>query len=166
MIIVVIGVMGAGKTTVGAALAARLGWRFLDADDFHSEESWEKLARGEPLEDADRLPWLARLRQEIAGLLARDESAVLACSALKQSYRDALVPPDAQPADVRFMYLHADPGLTAERLSNRTGHRASATLLQSQFAALEAPEGALSLDTRAPVSELVQAAIDAWKLGP
>ena len=102
MIIIVIGVMGAGKTTVGEALAARLGWRFLDADDFHSKENWAKLARGEPLSDADRAPWLARLREEIAGLLARNDSAVLACSALKQAYRDALVPANARPGDVRL----------------------------------------------------------------
>lgn len=156
--------MGAGKTTVGAALAARLGWRFLDADDFHSEESWAKLARGEPLGDADRWPWLARLREEIARLLARNESTVLACSALRQAYRDALVPSDARPEDVRFIYLHAEPALTAERLSDRTGHRASATLLHSQFGALEEPRDALRLNTSAPVSQLVQAAVDAWHL--
>lgn len=164
MIIVVTGVMGAGKTTVGTALAARLGWRFLDADDFHSEENWAKLSRGEPLADSDRRPWLARLREEIAQRLARAESAVLACSALKQAYRDALVPPDARPEDVRFVYLHADPALTAERLSDRTAHRASASLLASQLAVLEEPREALRLDTTAPVSELVQTVIEAWHL--
>lgn len=156
--------MGAGKTTVGTALAARLGWRFLDADDFHSEENWAKLARGEPLGDADRWPWLARVREEIARLLARDESAVLACSALRQAYRDALVPSDARPGEVRFIYLQADPALTVQRLSDRAGHRASATLLHSQFAALEEPRDALRLNTSAPVSQLVQAAVDAWHL--
>lgn len=164
MIIVVIGVMGVGKSTVGAALAARLGWRFIDADDYHDEHNWSKLARGEPLTDADRWPWLARLREEIARLLARDESAVLACSALRQAYRDALVPSDARPGDVRFIYLHAEPALTAERLSDRAGHRASATLLHSQFAALEEPRDALRLNTSAPVSQLVQAIVDAWHL--
>lgn len=164
MIIVVTGVMGAGKTTVGEALAERLGWRFLDADDFHSTESWAKLARGEPLGDADRLPWLARLREEMARLLASDESAVLACSALKQTYRDALVPPGARTGDIRFIFLDADPALTAKRLSRRAGHRASATLLHSQIEALEVPRDALCLDNRAPVSQLVQAAVDAWHL--
>lgn len=157
--------MGAGKTTVGTALAARLGWSFLDADDFHSEESWAKLARGEPLADADRSPWLARLRDEIARHLVRGESMVLACSALKQAYREALVPPEARPLDVRFAYLHADPALIANRLSVRAGHRASATLLQSQLAAFEAPGDALALDTSAPVSQLVQTIVDAWHLG-
>jgi gluconokinase len=164
MIIVVIGVMGAGKTTVGTALAARLRWRFFDADDFHSEENWAKLARGEPLLEADRAPWLARLCEEIARLAAAGESAVLACSALKQAYRDALVPPGAKPGDVRFVYLHAEPALTADRLSDRAGHRASAALLESQFAALEEPRDALRLDTRAPVPELVSAIVDAWDL--
>jgi gluconokinase len=164
MIIVVIGVMGAGKTTVGSALAARLGWRFFDADDFHSEENWAKLARGEPLGEADRSPWLARLREENARLIAAGESAVLACSALKQAYRDALVPPDAKAGDVRFVYLHAEPALTADRLSDRAGHRASAALLQSQFAALEEPRDALRLDTSAPVPALVEAIVDAWDL--
>lgn len=154
--------MGAGKTTIGSALAARLGWRFLDADDFHSEENWAKLSRGEPLDDADRRPWLARLRGEIGQRLERGESAVLACSALKQTYRDALVPPHARPGDVRFVYLYADPKLTAERLSSRIAHRASSSLLTSQLAALEEPRDALRLDTSAPVSQLVQAVVDAW----
>jgi gluconokinase len=164
MIIIVTGVMGAGKTTLGSALALRLGWLFLDADDFHSEENWAKLSRGEPLADADRWPWLARLREEIAALLARGESAVLACSALRQAYRDALVPPHAAPGEVRFIYLHADADLTAERIAEREGHRASVTLLDSQYAVLEEPRDALRLDTSAPVPQLVQAAIDAWHL--
>jgi gluconokinase len=164
MIIVVTGVMGAGKTTVGTALASRLGWRFLDADDFHSEENWAKLSRGEPLAEADRWPWLARLREEIAQLLARGQSAVLACSALRQAYRDALVPPGAAADDVRFIYLHADASLTAERVGERTGHRASSALLESQYATLEHPVSALRLDARAPVAQLVQAAIEAWHL--
>jgi gluconokinase len=164
MIIVVIGVMGAGKTTVGAALAARLGWRFLDADDFHSTESWAKLERGEALTDADRLPWLRRVREALADLLARGESAVLACSALRQSYRDALTPAGAGPDDVRFVYLRADPALTAARLADRTGHRAAPTLLESQYATLEEPRDALRLSTGIPPSELVQAIVDAWSL--
>jgi gluconokinase len=157
--------MGAGKTTVGAALAARLGWRFLEADDFHSPENWAKLERGEPLTDADRRPWLARLRQELANLLARAESAVLACSALRQSYRDALVPPGARPGDVRFVYLHAEPASIAARLEKRTGHRAAATLLPSQFATLEEPHDALRLPASEPPAKLVQSIVDAWAPG-
>ena len=157
--------MGAGKTTVGAALAKRLGWRFLDADDFHNEENWAKLARGEPLRDEDRYPWLARLREEISQLLLKRESAVLACSALRQSYRDALVPPQAGPAEVRFIFLRADVALTAERVGARAGHRASTKLLESQFAELEEPADALRLDPRIPVPQLVEAIVDAWQLG-
>ena len=164
MIIVVTGVMGAGKTTVGVALAARLGWRFFDADDFHSKENWAKLSRGDPLGDADRWPWLARLREEIASLLARGESAVLACSALRQAYRDALVPPEARSGDVRFIYLHADAALTAARIADRAGHRAATTLLDSQYAVLEEPRDALRLDSSQTVPQLVQAAVDAWQL--
>src|SRR5687767_14567367 len=119
MIIVVIGVTGAGKSTVGAALAARLSWRFIEADDFHPESNWRKLERGEALTDADRAPWLARLRDELAGVAARGESAVLACSALKQAYRDALVPPGIAANELRFVYLEADPDLTAQRLAQR-----------------------------------------------
>jgi carbohydrate kinase (thermoresistant glucokinase family) len=164
MIIVVIGVMGAGKTTVGAALAARLGWRFFDADDFHSAANWAKLTRGEALGDADRMPWLARLRDEIAGLLARNEPAVLACSALRQAYRDALVPPQARAGDVRFVHLDAEPALTAARVARREGHRAATTLLGSQFDALEEPRDALRVDASAPVDALVSQMIDTWRL--
>ena len=166
MIIVVTGVMGAGKTTIGTALAARLGWRFFDADDFHSADNWAKLSRGEALTDADRMPWLGRLREEIGAFLDRGESAVLACSALKQAYRDALVPAHAPEDAVRFVYLDADPKLTAERLVGRAGHRADAALLQSQFAALEEPLDALRVDTAAPVPQIVQVIIDAWTLTP
>jgi len=96
MIIVIAGVIGAGKTTVGRELAARLGWLFLDADDFHSAGNWQKLKRGEPLSDEDRRPWLQLLRKELVRLLAQNKSAVLACSALRQSYRKQLAPQDNQ----------------------------------------------------------------------
>src|SRR4051812_27364640 len=164
MIIIVLGVMGAGKTTVGTALAERLGWRFLDADDFHGEQNWAKLSRGEPLTDADRLPWLARVRDALAEILVRGESAVLACSALRQAYRDALIPADAGPGDVRFVYLRADPAVTASRLDERRDHRASAALLESQYATLEEPRDALKLSNTAGVAQLVQAIVDAWSL--
>ena len=164
MIIVVIGVTGAGKSTVGAALAARLDWRFIEADDFHSESSWKKLERGEPLTDADRAPWLARLRGELEGAVARGESAVLACSALKQAYRDALTPAGAAPGEVRFVYLQADPDLTAQRLESRDAHRASPRLLQSQLATLEEPDDALRVSNAVPCREIVQRIVDAWGL--
>lgn len=164
MIIVVIGVSGSGKTTVGAALAHHLRWRFLDADDFHGEDNWRKLERGIALTDADRRPWLARLRQELAGLVARGESVVLACSALRQAYRDALVPPDAPPEQVRFVHLDADPRLIEARLASRTGHRASATLLASQLDTLEEAPDALRVNAVDPPQRIVQSIVTAWGL--
>jgi gluconokinase len=164
MIIVVIGVTGAGKSTVGAALAERLGWRFLDADDFHSEANWKKLERGIALTDADRRPWLERLRDELARALSRDESVVLACSALRQAYRDALVPPDARAADVRFVHLDAPPRVLEARLSARTGHRASATLLRSQLETFEQTPDALRVDATQSPAAIVQSIVSAWAI--
>ena len=164
MIIVVIGVTGAGKSTVGAALAERLGWRFIEADDFHSESSWAKLGRGEPLTDAERAPWLARLRSELEDVVRRGESAVLACSALKQTYREALVPAGAKPGDLRFVYLHAEPALTASRLEHRGAHRASPRLLESQLATLEEPADALRVSNALPPVDIVRQIVDTWAL--
>jgi len=164
MIIVVFGVTGAGKSTVGAALAARLAWRFIEADDFHSESSWKKLERGEALTDADRAPWLARMRGELDAVVARGESAVLACSALKQAYREALIPSQAEPDEVRFVYLEADPALTAQRLNERAPHRASPLLLQSQLAALEEPHDALRVSNAVPCAEIVDRIVAEWRL--
>lgn len=163
MIIVVMGITGAGKSTIGAALAARLGWRFVDADDFHTESSWRKMERGEPLTDADRAPWLARLRDEVEAVRARGESAVLACSALKEAYRDALKPAGLAAGELRFVYLEADRGLTAARLDGRA-HRASPRLLDSQLAALEEPRDALRISNALPCEEIVQRIVDAWAL--
>jgi gluconokinase len=166
MIIVVLGVMGAGKTTTGAALAERLGWRFFDADDFHSQANWDKLARGEPLSDEDRRPWLAALREQIDVLMAQGEPAVLACSALRESYRDALVPDAAERNDVRFVYLEADPELIQQRVQERTGHRASPALLESQLATLEEPRDALRVSALEPPGQIVETIVRAWRLAP
>ena len=159
-VVVVMGVAGAGKTTVGRALADSLGWRFMDADDFHAPESVVRMRAGLPLDDAMRAPWLAELRAVIARTLEGGESAVLACSALRHSYRDALVPP-AAPADaVRFVHLRASPATLAARLGARAGHFAPPALLESQLATLEEPgpgEHALALDGERPVAELVEA---------
>lgn len=136
-VLVLMGVAGVGKTTVGRIVAERLGWAFLDADDLHPPENVTKMARGEGLTDTDRAPWLATLRDLIDARLAEDAPAVLACSALKRTYRDALGGGDER---VRFVWLDAPEGLIGERLAARRGHFAGDALLPSQRAALEPPD--------------------------
>ncbi|MDB4876570.1 MAG: carbohydrate kinase, thermoresistant glucokinase family [Gemmatimonadetes bacterium] len=155
-VIVVMGVTGAGKTTVGHALADALGWSFYDADELHSPENKAKMHRGEGLTDADRAPWLATLGALVARVIANGEHAVLACSALKQSYRDVLVPKDAPPDAVRFVFLDVPSKVLRERLAMRGNHFATANLLPSQFATLEVPSDALRVDGTRPVPEIVQ----------
>ena len=137
MILVVAGVSGSGKTTVGKALAERLGFVFADADDFHSASNVEKMAGGIPLTDTDRGPWLSALRELLAGWSAGRTGAVLACSALKRSYRETLA--DGLP-DVRFAILDVPADVLRERLKKRAGHFMPASLLDSQLAALELPD--------------------------
>ncbi|KEF35587.1 carbohydrate kinase [Deinococcus sp. RL] len=130
MRLVVMGVAGSGKTTLGRELSARTGWPFLDGDDFHTPDARRRMARGEALTDADRWPWLARLRAE----LGAREGVVLACSALRRVYRDALRGPG-----VRFLFLRVPEALLRERLAARRGHYAGPDLLPSQLAVLEEP---------------------------
>src|SRR5436853_2612955 len=163
MIIVVIGVTGVGKSTVGEMLARRFGWRFIEGDDFHGEANWRKLERGIPLTDADRTPWLARLREELARTLAGGESAVLACSALRQAYRDALVPHGARPGNVRFVQLDVEAKVIETRLAGRT-HRSSATLLASQLALFEDDPDALHVNAAQPPERIVEGIARAWQL--
>lgn len=141
MVIIVIGVSGSGKTTVGRLLAQDLDWSFVEADDFHSEANTAKMREGIPLTDQDRWPWLAELRTQLQAILARHEQSVLACSALKQAYRDFL-----RLDDVQFIYLKGDYELFRQRLERRKGHFFDARLLESQFDALEEPERALVVD--------------------
>ncbi len=148
---VVMGVTGAGKTTVGALLARRLGWEFVDADSFHSPENVEKIRRGIPLDDADRAPWLRSLRQAMKGWAAEDKSVVLACSALKKSYRDEL----CVGGETRFVYLKGSYDLIYQRLRQRHGHFASETILASQFAALEEPDDAITVNIDQSEDEIV-----------
>ena len=145
------GVTGSGKTTVGQLLAARLGYISADADDFHSAANKEKMHKGIPLADADRLPWLAAMHQQIARWLAAKQNAVLACSALKNSYRRQLW----EGPEVRFVYLKGSYELIAERLRGRTGHFADEHILAAQFADLEEPSEATVVDVRAAPPEIV-----------
>ena len=138
MIVIIFGVSGAGKTTVGKLLARELDWHFLEADDFHPAANIEKMRSGRPLTDKDRWPWLERLRQEIERLLSGGENAVLACSALKRAYRDRLRVSD----DVEFVFLRGDYALVEKQLRSRHGHFMNRALLQSQFDDLEEPQPA------------------------
>jgi len=149
--LVVMGVSGSGKSTVGVALAAALGWPFLDADDFHPPGNVAKMAAGTPLTDDDRAPWLDRLATEMRGILTRGGQGVLACSALKQAYRDRL----ARAGDVRFVYLEGDRETIGARLAGRKHEYMPASLLDSQFAALEPPVDAFAVDVRLPVDEQI-----------
>jgi gluconokinase len=153
MVVVLMGVAGSGKTTIGRGLAQELGWRFYDADDFHPRANVEKMARGLPLDDDDRLPWLETLRDLIARCLDRGEDAVLACSALKESYRERLLFDER----VELFYLKGDYKLIEERLERRTKHYMKPAMLESQFAALEEPaQEARTLDISAPPGEIIQ----------
>ena len=154
-VIVVLGVAGAGKTTVGRALAAALGRAFYDADAYHPPANVEAMRRGVPLTDADRAPWLAALRARLARSLAEATPAVLACSALRAIYRAALVPADAAPGAVAFVYLDITPALAAARVAARPGHFMPPALVASQFAALEVPGDAVRVDAALPVAEAV-----------
>jgi gluconokinase len=142
MIVVVMGTTGSGKTTVGSLLAKHLGWEFVDADDFHPPANVEKMKHGIPLTDADREPWLKALHDKIVEWIAEGHNVVLACSALKQSYRDEL----RASGDVRFVYLKGSYELFSQRVRARKGHFAKEDLLTSQFATLEEPTDAITAD--------------------
>ena len=157
MVVILMGVAGSGKTTVGRRLADELGWPFCEGDDLHPAANVAKMARGEPLTDEDRRPWLEALRARIAATLDAGSNLVVACSALKAAYRRTLAVAGAGPARVRFVYLALDPAVAAERVARRQGHFMKASMVGSQFAALEtpAPEEALTVDAAAPLDALV-----------
>jgi gluconokinase len=152
MIIVLMGVTGSGKSTVGKLLAQQLGWKFFDGDDFHSPANIEKMRRGMPLNDDDRRPWLEAIRESIRKMVERSENAVIACSALKHSYRQML----RITGEVVFVYLKANIDTVRERLRNRTGHFMNPDLIQSQFDTLEESEQALRVDASLPPGEIVR----------
>jgi gluconokinase len=150
-VLVIMGVSGSGKTTIGQALARRLGFEFIEGDEFHSRANREKMHAGVPLDDADRQPWLEALRSRITALLARKGNAVLTCSALRRSYRDML-----RMGGVRFVYLKVSESVVRERLARRRGHFFNPALLESQFRTLEEPRDALVVDADLPDLEVTQ----------
>ncbi len=151
MIILVMGVTGAGKTTIGTLLARQLGWKYADADDFHSPANKDKMSRGIALTDADRGPWLRAIHDAMLQWEKAGENAVLACSALKHRYRKLL----RQGATVKFVYLRGTAELILQRLQQRQGHYATGDLVASQFAALEEPNDAVVVDIAAGPSAIV-----------
>jgi gluconokinase len=153
VIVILMGVTGCGKTTVGALLAEACGWDFHDADDFHPAENVVKMKSGAPLNDEDRRPWLTRLNAFLRDNERQGKSLVLACSALKQDYRDRLA---RGCAAARFVFLDGDIDLIRARLAARQGHYMNPKLLDSQFAILERPREALRLDAAESPAALVR----------
>lgn len=152
VVVLLMGVAGSGKTTVGTQLAAELGWSFRDADEFHPPENIAKMSAGTPLTDDDRAPWLAAIRRHIESTLARGESGVVTCSALRERYRAAAIPATGR---VLLVHLAGDFEVIHTRMQARTDHFMKPEMLKSQFAALEAPADALRLDITRTPAELV-----------
>lgn len=155
MVVVIFGVSGAGKTTIGQALARELDWKFCEADDFHSPANVEKMRRGVPLTDEDRQPWLEKLREQIKKSLTENVDMVLACSALKKKYRDRL----RVNEEVRFVFLRGGREQIAKQLDQRRGHFMNSDLLESQFSDLEQPspsENVIVVDLGKKPDELVE----------
>ncbi len=153
MVVILMGAAGAGKTTVGRALALELGWPFVDGDHHHPAANIQKMARGEGLTDADREGWLQRLRADVERAISRREHLVMACSALKARYRDTLA---GGLAPVRFVYLRADPALLRERIARRAGHFTTPAIVTTQMHDLEEPAAALVLDAALDPSTLIR----------
>ena len=154
MIVIIMGAAGAGKTTVGAALADALGWQFIDADALHPPSNIDKIRSGVALTDEDRAPWLARTHEAILRASRDRRDVVLACSALREAYRATLS--DEVP-DVRWVFLDADADLLTARLRDRVGHFAGPAIVTSQLEALERPRDALTLRADLPVDALLEA---------
>jgi gluconokinase len=154
VIILLMGPAGSGKTTLGKLLAAQLSWEFADGDDFHPPANIAKMSQGIPLTDEDRLPWLRSIREAILQWQAQGKNAVIACSALKRSYRELLgIGPNTN--DIRLVYLKGSYDLLLERLHSRKGHYMKEQMLASQLADLEEPEDALTMDASRPPEEIV-----------
>jgi gluconokinase len=151
MIVLVMGTTGSGKTTVGTLLALLLGWEFSDGDSFHSAANIEKMKHGIPLTDEDRAPWLEAIHTQMLSWNAQGRNAVIACSALKQSYRDHLMTGTA----AKLVYLRGSYDLFLQRLHSRTGHFADERLLAGQFATLEEPNDGITIDATQSPQEMV-----------
>ncbi len=151
-ILLIMGVAGSGKTTIGRRLAAELNWPYHEADDFHSAANKDKMGRGVPLDDYDRAPWLASIRAAMDDCLAAGRSAVFTCSGLKEKYRRVLM--DGAPG-VSLVYLATDFETSLARVGRRQGHYMKADMVKSQFDALEVPTDALSVDTKLPPDKIV-----------
>jgi len=150
---IVMGVSGCGKSSVGKSLAQSLGWDFYDADDFHPPENVAKMANGIPLDDSDRAPWLASLHDMISSNLKADKPGVLACSALKERYRQQLMDGNE---DVQVVYLKGSYDLIWSRMETRTDHYMKPHMLKSQFETLEEPTNALTMDVSMSLDDIVQ----------
>lgn len=155
-ILILMGVSGSGKTTVGQALAAQLGWQFVDADDFHSAANVAKMQQGIPLTDRDRIPWLTTLHTAIKTWQAQQQSTVLACSALKADYRQRL----AGELPLAWVYLEGPVDLLRSRLASRTDHFMPVELLRSQLDTLEVPTSALVVSIDQPPAAIVQTIVE------
>jgi gluconokinase len=153
MVVVLMGVSGSGKSTIGKRLAAQLGWQFIEADDYHPPANVEKMRAGTPLTDEDRRPWLAALRVKVDEACRKGIDTVLACSALKHKYQDYLDAHD--PECVKYVYLHGSEELIRARLAARKGHFMNPALLHSQFESLEPPADAIRVDVAPPPGEIV-----------
>jgi gluconokinase len=155
------GVEGTGKTTIGKLLARKLGWSFYDADDYHPKRNIEKMQRGLPLNDEDRWPWLKEVRRLIDSSLSLNEPSVIACSALKSSYRQYL---KREEKKIIFVYLKGDKNTITNRLASRKGHFAGTQLLESQLQTLEEPEGVITCDISRPPEKISDYIIEKLEL--
>lgn len=152
MVVILMGVSGAGKTTIGQALSQALGWEFHDADALHPPENVEKMRCGVALNDQDRAPWLERVRELIARWLSESRSAVIACSALKKSYREQIM---VDASMVKVVYLKVDRATIERRLAHRTGHFMNPALIRSQFDTLQEPRNAIVVDATGSTQKIV-----------